>query len=70
LYKCLDFDTAEKAYEVEQEVLEWIRLDLGLSQYLLLEQMPQGGHTETLDASEIDLSTLWVKVVELSKIVG
>ena len=70
LYKSLDFDTAEKAYEVEQEILNWIRLDLGLSQYLLLEQMPQGGHTETLDASEIDLSTVWAKVVELSKIIS
>ena len=28
--------------------------------------MPQGGWTETVDASEIDLPTIWAKVDELS----
>ena len=36
--------------------------------YLLSEQMPQGGHTETVDASEIDLPTIWAKVEELSRV--
>lgn len=67
LYKSVNFDTAEEAYEIEQNILNWIRLDLGLNQYLILEQMPQGGHTETVDASEIDLPTIWAKVEELSK---
>jgi hypothetical protein len=68
LYKSLDFKTAERAYEAEQEILNWVRTELGLPQYLVLEQMPQGGHTETLDASEVSLPTLWAKVEELSKI--
>ena len=29
---------------------------------------PEGGHTETVDASEIDLSTIWAKVEEISKV--
>jgi hypothetical protein len=30
--------------------------------------MPQVGHSETLDASEIDLASIWAKVEEFSKI--
>ena len=67
-YRQLDFDTAEEAYEIEQGVLNWLRNDLGLQQYLLPEQMPQRGHTETVDASEIDLPTIWAKVEELSRV--
>jgi len=29
--------------------------------------MPQGGWTETVDAAEIDLPTIWAKVEQLSK---
>ena len=68
LYKFLNFDTAETAYDLEQKILSWVRVDLGLLHYLLLEQMPQGGHTETLDASEIDLPTLWSKIEEMSPV--
>ena len=67
-YGRLDLDSAEAAYEIEQAVLTWLRDDLGLPQYLLPEQMPQRGHTETVDASEIDLPTIWAKVDELSKV--
>lgn len=67
-YRQLDLDTAEEAYEIEQAVLTWLRYDLGLQQYLLSEQIPQGGHTETVDASEIDLPTIWAKVEELSRV--
>ena len=66
-YRQLDLDTAEEAYEIEQAVLTWLRYDLDLQQYLLPEQMPQAGHTETVDASEIDLPTIWTKVEEFSK---
>ncbi len=68
LFKSINFKTAELAYEAEQEILNWIRLDLGLAQYLILEQMPQGGHTETVDASEIDLPTIWARVEEFNKV--
>ena len=67
-YRQLDLDTAEEAYEIEQGVLNWLRNDLGLQQYLVAEQMPQRGHTETVDASEIDLPTIWAKVEELSRV--
>jgi hypothetical protein len=68
LFKKVDFSTGKLAYEVEQEILIWLRVELGLGIYLIAEQMPQGGHTETVDASEIDLPTIWAKVEELSRV--
>lgn len=70
LFKQKTFETGEIAYRIEQEVLGWLRVDKGLQKFLVLEQMPQGGHTETVDASEIDLPTIWAKVLELSKVKG
>ena len=67
VFKRKDFKIGLRAYEVEQDVLSWLRGDLGLTPYLSIDQMPQGGHTETVDASEIDLSTIWAKVEEFSK---
>jgi hypothetical protein len=40
------------------------KLGIFLSEF----EMPQGGYTETVDASEIDLPTIWAKVEELSKV--
>ena len=68
VYATKDLDNGEEAYELEERILEWIRIDMGLPKYLLSEQMPQGGHTETVDALEIDLSTIWAKVEELSRV--
>jgi hypothetical protein len=68
LFKRLNVDSGEMAYIIEQEVLVWIRKELGLSTYLLKEQMPQGGYSETVDALEIDLPTIWAKVEELSRV--
>jgi hypothetical protein len=68
LHKKINFSTAEQAYEIEQAILTWLRTDLNLPQYLLPEQMPQRGHTETVDASEIGLVTIWNKVLEFSKV--
>ena len=65
IFATKDVDTAEQAYEIEQRVLNWLREDLGLQQYLLAEQMPQAGHTETVDASEIYPETIWQKVLEV-----
>jgi len=67
-FAVLDLDTGEEAKELEEKILEWLRFDLQLPKYLTPEQMPQGGHTETVDASEVDLPTIWVKVEELSKV--
>ena len=68
LFKKMDFSIGLSAYEVEQEVLSWLRGELGLGIYLVAEQMPQGGSSETVDASEIDLPTIWAKVEELSRV--
>lgn len=67
-FKTLNLDTGEKAYKIEQEVLEWLKEVFGWTPYLTKNEMPQGGHTETVDASEIDLPTIWAKVEELSKL--
>jgi len=67
VFKTIDTDTGIGAERIETKVLKWIRKDLGLGVHLPKEFMPQGGWTETVDASEIDLPTIWAKVEELSK---
>jgi len=68
LFQNLDFDTGEQAFQVEQETLLWIRETKKIPQFLSKSEMPQGGETETVDASEIDLPTIWAKVEELSRL--
>ena len=53
---------------MEQETLVWLREIKKLGIYLSKAEMPQGGENETVDASEIDLPTIWAKVEELSKV--
>jgi recombinational DNA repair protein (RecF pathway) len=62
-----DFATGNDAFNVEQKTLIWLRRTKSLSIYLSKTEMPQGGETETVDAAEIDLPTIWAKVEELSK---
>ena len=68
LYKKANFQTVQKASDIETSVLKWLRMEVGLPAFLSLKQMPKCGHTETVDASEIDLPTIWAKVDELSKV--
>ena len=68
LYKRKTLESADQTYEIEQETLRWLREDRGLPPYLAKDQVPQAGWTETVDASEIDLPTIWAKVEELSKL--
>lgn len=68
IYKTKLFTRGLQAYEVEQSVLDWLRNECDLQMFLLPKQMPQAGHTETVDASEIELVTIWAKVEELSKV--
>ena len=68
LYRQLDFDVTDEAFELEQRILIWLRQEKGLGVYLSEFEMPQGGYSETVDASEIDLATIWAKVEELSKV--
>jgi hypothetical protein len=70
LYKKLIFKTVKEASDIETKVLKWLRMEVGLPFPLTSKQMPQGGHTETVAASEIELVTIWAKVEELSKAKG
>ena len=65
LYKKLSLATAELAYEIEQEIISWLRVDLSLPIFLSIKEMPQGGHTETCSAIEIDSWTIWQEVTRL-----
>ena len=67
-FKSIDFETGDDAFQIEQQVLAWLRQKKGLGIFLSKEQLPQGGYSETVDASEIDLPTIWAKVVQLSKV--
>jgi hypothetical protein len=67
-FKTIKLDTGERAYEIEQEVLAWLNESFGWTPYLTKADMPQGGYTETIDGTEIDLPTIWAKVEELSKV--
>ena len=68
LVKELAFSRTDDAFEVEQNILEWLRKDKGLPPFLSESEMPQGGYTETVDASEIDLVTIWNKVEKIAKV--
>ena len=68
LFKKMDFAVTDDAYSLEQKVLDWLRLKKKLDVYLSEFEMPQGGYSETVDASEIDLATIWAKVEELSRV--
>ncbi len=68
LHSRKDFETADEAFQVEQKVISWLRNDIKLGVFLSVSEMPQGGYTETIDASEIDLPTIWAKVEEFSKV--
>lgn len=68
LIQNMDFQTGDLAFQIEQETLIWLREVKKLGVYLSKNEMPQGGETETVDASEIDLPTIWAKVEALSKV--
>jgi hypothetical protein len=68
IFSTVEIRDGEEALRIEQETLEWIRYERELPIHLSATQMPQGGWTETIDASEIDLPTIWAKVEELSKV--
>jgi hypothetical protein len=68
IYKLKQFEVGEHVFAIEQGVLNWMITKKGLTPYLAAEQMPQGGSSETVDASEIELVTIWAKVQELSKV--
>ena len=68
LFKSIDFETGDDAFQIEQQLLAWLRQNKGLGVFLSKEQLPQGGYSETIEAAEIDLPTIWAKVEQLSKV--
>jgi hypothetical protein len=66
-YRTKNFAKLRNAFLVEQKIIKWLRVEVSLPIYLSDNQMPQGGWTETVDAAEIDLPTIWAKVEDLSK---
>lgn len=54
------------APRIEDAILVWWRTDLGLPPYLSRTEMPQGGWTETVDASGIDLAATIARIRELA----
>jgi hypothetical protein len=68
LYKHREFKKGIDAFNLEGKILHWLRYQKNLPPYLSIEQMPQAGWSETVDASEIDLTTIWAKVEELSRV--
>jgi hypothetical protein len=68
IYKHKQFLKGEEAFNIEQKVLNWLRNKKNLEPFLTFQHMPQAGWTETVDASEIDLPTIWAKVEELSRV--
>jgi len=68
VYKHKEFKKGVDAFTIEGKILRWLRYEKNLPPYLSIEQMPQAGWSETVDASEIELPTIWAKVEELSRI--
>ena len=58
--------SAKSAAAIETNVLRWWRVALGLPSYLTRNQMPQGGWTETVAASRIDLAETMTRICELA----
>ena len=67
-YKQREFRTVQEASEIETAILKWLRMEVNLPFFLTAREMPQGGWTETVSASEIELVTIWNKVEELAKV--
>jgi hypothetical protein len=67
VYKHVQLPTGSQAFEVESKVLHWLRYEKGLLSFLTAEQMPQAGWTETVDASDVDLPTIWKKVEQFRR---
>lgn len=62
-YRSIPVSSAIQAEAIEFAVLTWIRKDLGLPPYLSKKEMARGGYTETLEAAEIELPTIWRRVL-------
>lgn len=64
-HKSFNFDTADEAEYFETLLLKWLRRERGLAVHLVRELMPQGGFSETVDAEEVSLLEIEVKLLAL-----
>ena len=65
--KIYNFETGKQAEICETDLFIWIRRVRLLQQHLLPDQMPQGGHTETVSADSITVIEIQNKIEELIK---
>jgi len=65
VFKTAMQSTGEDAFRIEQEILNWLRNDLGISQGVPKGRMPQGGETETVCADDISMPDIWAKVLSV-----
>lgn len=57
----------ELALTIEKDILDWWRTDLDLPMHLGKPEMPQGGWTETVDSTEIDLAATMRRIQVLAR---
>jgi predicted Zn-ribbon and HTH transcriptional regulator len=62
LLKTVSHRNGQLIYELEQQLLRWLRFDLKLPQYLDKEEMPLGGATETFDPEVPTMAHLEEKI--------
>lgn len=67
LIKRYDFAQGAQAMKVETLLLQWLRKDLKLPPHLSKDLMKQFGWSETVNADDIDLPTLFIKVEKFIK---
>jgi hypothetical protein len=65
LVKKYEFEKVRTAYEIEKEILKWLRVDLSLPFHLAPKMMPQGGFTETISSEYLDVGEITKKVEEV-----
>lgn len=64
-----EFSSADTAFKVEQQFLNWVRSDIGLGVYLSSAEMPQGGYTETFSGAD-SIKPFSAKLQEIAKQYG
>jgi hypothetical protein len=57
----------ELALAIEKDILDWWRADLALPPHLGRQDIPHGGWTETVDATEIDLAATIRRIQNLAR---
>lgn len=65
-----DFEYGEDAYNIEQQILKWVKKERNLPNNLSKKDLPQGGWTEAFSADEITIFELKLKFEELLNQVG